>query len=141
MSGPQFSSHPKSSGPCLTGSGGAGGAGGSGGEGGGEGGAGGPGGEGGAGGPGGAGGEGGPGGVGAGAGGMLAQSAFPLHFVLKSSLHNPPLPLDGYPPQAEVPPHLLQQHDEAPDANAMLRAKTITTVMTVIDAIVRDNDH
>jgi len=140
MSGPQFSSQPKNSGPCLTGSGGAGGAGGAGGEGAGEGGAGGAGGEGGAGGPGGAGGEGGPGGVGAGAGGTLAQSAFPLHFVAKSSLHSPPLPPEGYPPQPEAPPHLLQQHDEAPDATAMVKANAVTTVLNVIDAIVRYDD-
>jgi len=93
MSGPQFSSQPKYSGPCLTGSGGAGGAGGAGGEGAGVGGAG-AGGEGGVGGPGGAGGEGGAG-VGAGAGGTLAQSPFPLHFVAKSSLQSPPFPLAG----------------------------------------------
>jgi hypothetical protein len=34
-------------------------------------------------------------GVGAGAGGTCAQSAFPLHFVLKSALHNPPAPPCG----------------------------------------------
>jgi len=97
MSGPQFSSHPKYSGPCLSGSGGAGGAGGTGGEGGGDGGAGGVG-EGGAGGV----GEGGPGGVGdggeggeGGAGGTALQSALLVHFVAKSLLHRPPRPPDG----------------------------------------------
>lgn len=97
MSGPQFSSHPKYSGPCLSGSGGAGGAGGCGtgvgfgaGAGVGPGGVGdGPGGVG----PGGVG----PGGVGdgPGAGGTLLQSSFPLHFTLKSWLQSPPLPPDG----------------------------------------------
>jgi len=137
MSGPQFSSHPKYSGPCLSGSGGAEGAGGAGG----EGGEGGDGGEGGAGGPGGAGGDGGPGGVGAGAGGTLAQSAFPVHFVLKSSLHIPPVPPEGYPPQLDLSPHLLQQHFEAPDARAMVRANAVTTVLNAIGPIVSDDDH
>lgn len=85
MSGPQFSSQPNSSKEPLLGIGGEGpggpglGAGGPG-----------VGGKGGVGGPGGAG-----GGVGAGAGGTCAQSAFPLHFVLKSALHNPPVPPCG----------------------------------------------
>jgi len=131
MSGPQFSSHPKYSGPCLSGSGGAGGAGGAGGEGGGGGGVGGEGGVG----PGGAGGKGGPGGVGAGAGGTLLQSAFPLHFVLKSALQNPPVPPDGYPPQLDLSPHLLQQHDEAPDASVRARANEVTTNLNAIDPI------
>jgi len=137
ISGPQFSSHPRYSGPCLSGSGGAGGAGGAGG----EGGVGGAGGEGGAGGPGGAGGEGGPGGVGAGAGGTLAQLAFPLHFVAKSSLHSPPAPPEGYPPQLEASPHLLQQHVDAPDASPIARANAVTTVLNVIDPIVRNDYH
>jgi len=136
MSGPQFSSHPKYSGPCLSGSGGAGGAGGTGGEGAGEGGAGGAGG---VGGPGGAGGEGGAGGAGAGAGGTLAQSPFPLHFFLKSSLHSPPAPLDGYPPQLEASPHLLKQHEDA-DARAMVRANAVATVLNAIELVVTDAD-
>jgi hypothetical protein len=135
----------------LSGSGGAGGAGGAGG----DGGDGGAGGEGGAGGPGGVGGEGGDGGVGAGAGGTWAQSPLPVHFVAKSSLHSPPEPPDGYPPQVEASPHLLQQHCEAlgiatgesdPMASAngiplAARAHTVTTDLNPMDPNVRDADH
>lgn len=91
ISGPQFSSHPKSSGTFFCGSGGAGGAGGCGGTGGPGYGEGGDGGEGGVG----DGGVGEGGGVGAGAGGTFLQSPFPVHLVVKSLLHKPPLPLAG----------------------------------------------
>jgi hypothetical protein len=93
MSGPQFSSQPKSSSLPFDGKGGPGGAGGAGAGGVGAGGVGaggvGPGGVG-------AGGVGaGAGGDGAGAGGTSLQSLFPLHFVAKSALQSPPAPPDG----------------------------------------------
>jgi len=99
MSGPQFSSQPKSSSLPFDGKGGPGGAGGAGG----GVGAGGVGAGVGAGGVGaggvGAGGVGpggvGAGGVGVGAGGTSLQSSFPLHFVAKSALQSPPVPPDG----------------------------------------------